>query len=55
MTVLAYRTAEPSVNANTVVQITVSIVVRGIGFLTGTFHDFFVSFSIYSGLGLLIV
>jgi len=50
MVVLAYGAAEHSVNADTVVEITVSILVRGIGCLTGTFHDFFVSFSIFHGI-----
>ena len=50
MAVLAYGAAEHSVNADAVVEITVSIAVRGIGYLTGTFHDFFLSFSIFHGI-----
>jgi len=50
MAVLAYGAAEHSVHADTLVEITVSIGVRGIGYLTGTFHDFFVSFSIFHGI-----
>jgi hypothetical protein len=48
--VLAYGAAKHSVNADTVVKITVSIAVRGIGYLTGTFHGIFISFSIFHGI-----
>jgi hypothetical protein len=50
MAILAYGAAEHSVNADTVVEINLLIAVRGIGYLTGTFHDFFVSFSIFHGV-----
>jgi hypothetical protein len=50
MAVLAYGAAEHSVNADTVVDITVSIAVRGISYLTGTFHKLFVPFSIFHGI-----
>jgi hypothetical protein len=45
MAVLAYGAAEHSINVDTVVEITVSIAVRGISYLTGTLHKLFVFFN----------
>jgi hypothetical protein len=46
MAVLAYVAAEHGVNADAIVQITVSNSIRGIGYLTGNVHDFCLFFNI---------